>query len=189
MKIKLIVFLLISISAIKAQGASDQIGEIRESYNQIVNEKSKYKTTEKDITWDYYEVDVECDCYYEKIVTYYHDQEQLKMVVIKTNIALSTWIQEEVTQCYYKNGSIFFIHSQMKSFIIEPDNPVNISEKRIYLDTSQKCIRLLEKEMEGGTRATIDSLIQKVPNTEHNCTGASDFIKEVEILLSKYPAK
>lgn len=185
------VFLALTLNA-KGQEVSNRIDEIRKMYQQITSEKENYSTQIKDITWETFEYNEEDDRSLEKIIRFYCDSNQLKMVIINTRIFSDYSLYKQEIECYYENDAVLFIYlveekNDRTSFDPEHSNEtVNVIEMRIYFDTSGNCIRYLKKETEGSPD-DIDSLRRKSQNIEQDCSEITDFIYETLSILKELP--
>lgn len=194
MKISIVLLFLMSVLNLKGQEVTNRINEIRKMYQTIIEGKENYSTQVKDITWETFEHNQEEDRSLKKTVTYYCDGKQIKMAIISTSIISDYSLYKQEAECYYENGSVFFVYlseNKRERTSLDPENSneaVNVIEKRIYLDKSEKCIYCLQKEIEGSSD-TIESLRQKSKNIEQECTEIADVIYEILSLLKDTPQK
>lgn len=181
------VFCMLALN-LKGQEVTNRINEIRDMYQKIINEKENYSTRVKDITWESFEYNEEEDRTLKKTITYYYDGNQVQIAVISTSIISDYSSYKQEVECYYQNDSVFFIYlteKQNERTSLNPEQSnetVNITEKRIYLDKLENCIRVLKKEAVG-TPDAIDSLCQKAQNMEQNCREVTDIVHETLSLL------
>ena len=181
------IFIMLTFN-LNGQDVSGRIAEIRKMYKEIIKEKDYYSKKGKDITWDYFIYNDEEDRSLKKGISYYHNDNQIKMAIISTSIISDYRSYKYESECYYENDSIFFIYiseriSERKSFNPDQSNEtVHIKEKRIYFDSSGNCILFLVKEAKGNSDS-IDNILQENQNIKENCTKAKNIINEIISLL------
>ena len=173
---------------LKGQDVTDRIAEIREMYKEIIKEKDYYSKKVKDITWNSFEYNDEEDRSLKKYISYYHNDDQIKMAIISTSIISDYRSYKRESECYYKKDSIFFIYiseriSERTSFDPDQSNEtVHVKEKRIYFDSSGNCILFLVKEAKGNPDS-MDYILQKNQNIEEDCIKAKNIVSEIISLL------
>jgi len=190
-KIIVFVFLMSTLQSIKGQEVPNRIKEIREKYGKIMSEKKYFSKQVKDITWDVLEYDEDDQKFKEKTITYYYDGSQVKMVVIYTTIYDDYNFYEQEIECYLDDDSVLFVYLVEKqgfrslSDISFSETEFDTTEKRIYLDKEERCVRFLVKEMKCSIE-TIEQFQKKTPNVEQECSDTTDVIAEILFLIKKW---
>lgn len=181
----LVLLFFILNSSLFGQNVDTRIKEIREMHQKIVSEKDSYVAKEKEVTWDVFEYNEEDDRYVKAIIISFFNNEEKKIVEVKSEISQQWFHNLNTIECYFDNDSLFFTYvvNERANYKYEESgikvDTKKIKEKRIYFDKYGRCIRYLIKDVEGKPEV-IDSLRQVTPNVELNCLDAQELIKEVE---------